>query len=335
MHRARRPLPTSSRVTRRSRDDARPAPHELSGRARAALHVRGPLIASSASVNARLTLFVLVGALTACVNVPQNGPPAAVIVAEFDPGATIPVVPTPNDLAKNATTGRIVVPVTPGESAAQTEFDQTYLGTLTGFPFESTAQALLSGDLDPSTVTAQTVLAFDLGTNASPSQVPVAIAPTWDAGHRAIVVPPPSGGWTRAHGYALVLVGGPSGLRGAQGQDVVGSETWALVSSSTSLVTCPRPRRAGLQADRRHHPVDPDRSRRSPRRPDGEGDRARATPSPLRAVARRARRRGGLPRAGHPARVDVHRRRRGRGDVRPGEQRHSLPERRAAQQRQR
>ena len=181
-------------------------------------------------------VLFLLGPLGACVDVPQNPAPAAVIVAEFEPGAAVPVVPAPNDLA--LTTGLIVVPPTPGESAAQREFEVDYLGALNGFPFESNGQALMTGDLNPSSVTAQTVLAFDLGTTASPSQTPVAVTPVWDPVHRAVVVPPPNGAWTRAHRYALVLVGGPNGLRGAQGQDVVGSETWALVSSSTSLVTC-------------------------------------------------------------------------------------------------
>jgi len=188
-------------------------------------------------VNPR-SIFAALALLVACVNVPQNPPPSPVIVAEFDPGAAIPVVPTPNDLAKDATTGRIVVPVTPGESAAQTEFDQEYLGSLTGFPFESTGEALFSGPLDPTTVNAQTVLAFDLGTSAAPSQTPVTIVPTWDPTHLAIVIPAPANGWTRAHEYALVLVGDAMGLRGAQGENVIGSPTWALVSSTTSLVTC-------------------------------------------------------------------------------------------------
>ncbi|HSQ63599.1 MAG TPA: hypothetical protein VLM85_10315, partial [Polyangiaceae bacterium] len=178
-----------------------------------------------------LPVLCLVGA---CVNVPQSPPPGPTIVAEFDPAASL--VPAPNDLA--ARTGLIVVPPIPGESPAQREFETSYLGTLAAFPFETQGQALLTGDLDPTTVNAQTVLAFDLGTTASPSQTPVAVTPAWDAAHRAIIVPPPSGAWTRAHKYALVLVGGKSGLRGAQGEDVIGSPAWALVSSSTSLVTC-------------------------------------------------------------------------------------------------
>ncbi len=177
--------------------------------------------------------------LAACApNVPQNPPPSATIVVQFDPGAEVPVVPSPNDLAKDPSTGLIVVPPTPGESDAQRQFETDYLGTLSGFPFESTGEVTVSGDLDPTTVTPQTVLVFDLGTTAAPSQTPVAVTPVYDATNRAIAIPPPGGAWTRAHKYAAVLVGGATGLRGAAGEDVIGSETWALVSSSTPLVTC-------------------------------------------------------------------------------------------------
>ena len=84
------------------------------------------------------TFFPLLVLLAgACAPDIARNPPPAVIVVEFDPGATVPVVPTPNDLAKDPSTGLIVVPPTPGESAAQREFEVGYLETLDGFPFES------------------------------------------------------------------------------------------------------------------------------------------------------------------------------------------------------
>jgi hypothetical protein len=183
---------------------------------------------------ARLLVMTAIGA---CAPDIPNRPPPNVIVVQFDPGAAVTVVPTPNDLARDATTGLVVVPPTPGESAAQRELETTYLQTLSGFPFESTAGAQTSGDLDPGSVNAQSVLAIDLGTT-TPSFGPVAIAPAWSQPTRTISVAPPNGQWARAHQYAIAMIGGASGLRGAQGQEVVGSETWALVSSSTPLVTC-------------------------------------------------------------------------------------------------
>ena len=156
---------------------------------------------------------------------------------EFDPGAPVPVVPTPNDLARDPSTGLVVVPPTPNESPAQREFETSYLQTLAGFPFESTASAQANGDLDPVSVNAQSVLTVDLGAQA-PSFAAVAISPAWSQATRTISVAPPNGQWTRAHTYGVAMIGGANGLKGAQGQEVVGSETWALVSSTTPLVTC-------------------------------------------------------------------------------------------------
>src|SRR4029077_19812785 len=130
------------------------------------------------------------------------------------------------------------VPRTPGESPAQREFEDNYLGAMTGFPFETTAQATVSGDLNPASVTPQTVLTFDLGAGSPSTPMPVMATAQYVQASKAIAIVPPGGTWTRAHSYAVAFVGGKNGLRGANGEDVIGSQTWALVSSSTSLVTC-------------------------------------------------------------------------------------------------
>ncbi len=183
---------------------------------------------------ATVALLIVAGGCTP--DIPQNAPPAAAIVVPFDPLAG--VAPAPNDLVRDPSTGRVIVPPTPGESAAQREFEVDYLGTLTGFPLELPGQAGVGGDLDPRSVGTHDVLAFDLGTVAARSMTPASVVPAYVVTSRAIRVTPTSGSWTRGHTYAVVLVGGASGLRGAAGEDVIGSSTWALVSSSTPLVTC-------------------------------------------------------------------------------------------------
>jgi hypothetical protein len=122
-------------------------------------------------------------------------------------------------------------------SAAQQELNTKYLGTLTGFPFESQASVTFTGELDPASVNDKTVLAFDVTDPANPA--PVTIEPVY--GNKKILIDPPKpdGVWTRGHKYAIVLRGGAAGgLRGAAQEDVIGSQTWALVSAHTSLVTC-------------------------------------------------------------------------------------------------
>ncbi|MCL2778616.1 MAG: hypothetical protein FWD73_11480 [Polyangiaceae bacterium] len=181
-------------------------------------------------------IFVL---LAACSPDIESAPPSSVnaIVVQFDPGAAVPVVPQPNDLARDPTTGKIVVPASPTDTPAQVEFNRDYLGNLTGFPLESTAQVLVTGDLDPQSVNPQSVLAFDL-TDVTSEGAPTPQGIKLQVAGQSIVVAAPDGGWTRAHQYAMVVVGGPNGVRGAKNENVIGSQTWYLVSGTTPLVTC-------------------------------------------------------------------------------------------------
>jgi hypothetical protein len=172
-------------------------------------------------------------------NIAQSPGPGPTIVVEFDPGAAVPVVPTPNDLAIDPTTHKIVVPASPTDTPAQTEFNTSYLGTLEGFPFESTASVLVSGAVSPSTVNGTSVIGLDITLAAAGQTAPVPLTPAYDAATNTISIPPPGGGWTRAHQYAIALLAGPGGLAGANGEQVIGSQTWELVSSPNPLVACP------------------------------------------------------------------------------------------------
>lgn len=177
----------------------------------------------------------LVGA--ACTpDIGEDPPPPDAIVARFDPGAAVPVVPTPNDLAKDPGTGKIVVTSTDEMPAAQKEFNKDYLTGLDGFPFESTAEVLVTGELAPESVNADTVVVLDL----TAAGAPVKTTPRYDNEKKAVSVPPPAGGWLRAHKYAVALIGGASGkgVRGAKGENVIGSPAWVLVSGKFPLFEC-------------------------------------------------------------------------------------------------
>jgi hypothetical protein len=199
-------------------------------------------------VKGLLPLLVL---LVACApDIPQNPPPASAIVVEFtlsaDP-STPSVVPLPNDLG--IVNGKIMPPTLTTDTPAQKEFNQSYLATLGGFPFESTASVMLSGALDATTVSATTVVGLDLTlAKMNPASAAVVLAPTYvpptndgtPAGTLStITIAPPAGGWTRKHQYAIALVGGAKGLQGKNGEAVIGSQTWPLVSGPMPLVNCP------------------------------------------------------------------------------------------------
>lgn len=204
-----------------------------------------------AVVKKLLPILILLGACAPDIQ-QDPAPPTDVVIVNFDPAHTDPatgepdaIVPLPNDLARaDATTGviapgaKIKVPAPPSSrpyTDAQKEFDKNYLETLDGFPYESTASVTTSGDLKPESVNAMSILVFDVTNPAMP--VSVIVAPTF--ANKTISIPPPAGNWTRAHTYAIAAVGGANGLRGAGGQDVIGSQTWTLVSSRNPLVTCP------------------------------------------------------------------------------------------------
>src|SRR5450631_2775909 len=180
--------------------------------------------------------------LSACApDIPQT-PQTPLVTIEFDPAATPAVVPQPNSLAIDPTTGLIVVPPGPNDTPAQTLFNQTYLNTLDGFPMESPASVMTSGDVNPATL-ATGVLVLDITTPAAPSLVAAQSSYASngpDAGPGGtITILPPGGQWTRGHTYAVTVIGGnqPGAVTGANGQQVTGSSTWALISSPANCIT--------------------------------------------------------------------------------------------------
>ncbi|MBX3226818.1 MAG: hypothetical protein KIT84_38635 [Labilithrix sp.] len=185
----------------------------------------------------RAWLLPFVLAVACAPEIKQDDPPPEAIFVKFDPGAEVPVVPTPNDLAKDATTGLLVVSSNDATPLAQREFNTDYLGGLNGFPYESTAEVLLSGALDPETVDAESVVVLDLTDGGAPVTT---VTPRYDETKIAISIAAPAGGWTRAHRYAIAVIGGSSGsgVKGAKGQRVIGSPAWVLVSGKFPLFEC-------------------------------------------------------------------------------------------------
>ena len=187
----------------------------------------------------RLLLAAAFSAVAACSpNIPHTEP-TPVITARFDPSASPSVVPSPNDLATNPTTGLLKVPVPAGASGADKAF-YAWLNTLDGFPSSAGASTTFDGKLDAASVVAGTsVRVFDLDASNADVATTVAYADQdVEAAPGIVKVAAPAGGWVSGHRYAIAVLGGANGVKGADGRPVVGSATWAFLRLENSLVTC-------------------------------------------------------------------------------------------------
>jgi len=181
---------------------------------------------------------IALGASACAPDIAKDAPPTnPVVVAEFDPSASPPVVPSPNDLALNASTGLVNAPVNPASPAAEQEFTRDYVNTLNGFPASVSASTTVK-DLDPTSVNGDSVRLIDLyeGTALSrPVPRDIVIGYNEDTDRINVIAPT---GWPKGGRYAVVLVGGDNGLKSTAGEKVVPSATWAFASSPKPLVTC-------------------------------------------------------------------------------------------------
>ena len=192
------------------------------------------------AVAALVVVGVVAVGVAACE--PHVAPPPGPVggsTALFDPLATPPVVPTPNDLAFLGGDGvHLNVADQPTDSAAQRAFN-AYLRTLTGFPAASTASANFSTAIDPTSATVQTATApgslviVDATTGAL---VETATATVSSDGTRLDIVEPSR--WTAGHKYAVLVFGGDdaAALRATNGGPVLASPTFFLLRAPAPLL---------------------------------------------------------------------------------------------------
>lgn len=187
--------------------------------------------------------LLLVGALavgaSACAPDVVQDPPPNVVVAQFDPSGSPAVVPSPNDLAFNSATGLVAAPINPAAPAAEQEFTRDYVNTLNGFPTTLVATTKIA-DLDKNTITPNTVRFVDLlaGTPIARPRVETEVLYNEETDILTIRPKPPATAWPKGGRYMIALVGGENGLKGTNGQPVVGSAVWGFASSEVPLVTC-------------------------------------------------------------------------------------------------
>jgi dienelactone hydrolase len=203
--------------------------------------------------------------LAACQPNIESPTTTKVVVAEFDPTATPPVLPLPNNLAINPATGLLAIPDAPNATPAQLEFN-AYLRTLDGFPQATPVTATFSDAIDPASATPSNdhvdgaVALFDgmqvLGpttytlcpsVDAKTGQLPTAClaadgkTPLAPADNKTLLIVP-NKPWQLGHTYTVIVFGGadPDGIKAADHttQVVASPTTFFMRASRPLLTTC-------------------------------------------------------------------------------------------------
>src|SRR5215831_6047052 len=166
-----------------------------------------------------------------CVDTEVRPSPTQV-VAEFDPTASPPRVPTPTDLAIDPMTGKIVVPLPADASQAEQDFAQ-YLESLDAFPPASHGTATFSAAIDSASVGANSVIVLDLTTGARVTDATASFDPTT---LRLTVLP--AAAWPAGHTIGVAVRAGTGFMRGATGQPVVAAPVFFFARSKSPLSNC-------------------------------------------------------------------------------------------------
>ncbi|MBL8952310.1 MAG: hypothetical protein JNK82_16140 [Myxococcaceae bacterium] len=174
--------------------------------------------------------LALVVAVAACGGSPVMKP--AVVVAQFEPGLTDPKLPLPNVLAVDPDTSLIDAADPADANDAEKAF-YAWLRTLHGFPLTSLATVDFSGELNPDTVNTANVTLWGVTQTGVEKLTPKTIS--YDAEKRQVAV---DYDWQPARTYAVTVMGGPSGVKGANGETVVGSGALDLLRAKYPLVSC-------------------------------------------------------------------------------------------------
>src|SRR5262249_30017677 len=180
--------------------------------------------------------FVLLGWLPLACEDTSLRPTPTFVVAEFDPAAAPPRVPTPNDLARDPTTGRITVPLAANASQAEKDF-AAYLATLDAYPPGSTATEPFTAALDPATVHTGPIVVLDVTTGARINDALISFDP-----QSFQLTVDPATAWPSGHTIAIAVLGGPNGVRGADGRAVVASPAVFFARSTRPRSNCTAPR---------------------------------------------------------------------------------------------
>lgn len=188
-----------------------------------------PLRSSSLLVAAALLLCAACGE-----EQPALEPAPRVVHALWNPATS--TLPTPTDLVRDPTTGRLNLPVTAQMSGAEVEF-RAWLNTLDGYPITSTVTIPVSGPVDSGTLGGTIkLLALESGELLD-------VDATYSAEKGAILVAPRVADERNrlkpGQAYMAGLWGYEGGAKGATGEQVVADAAFYLVRAGEPLTEHP------------------------------------------------------------------------------------------------
>lgn len=198
----------------------------------------------SAAIRTVLVL-ALAGVVAGCVDIPNAAPPAVGVMSLFDSATA--TIPLPNDLLKDPKTGLLSIPASPTDSPLTLEVKDS-LARLDGWLTSQTITIPFDGELDPASLTAESVLVFDLTTG---EQLPfdsfyaafnVGVEPAVKAPYTLMIKnktdPKDTAplklpmGYAQGHKYFAVLT---SGVKGKDGKPVTADAVYELLKCTAPL----------------------------------------------------------------------------------------------------
>lgn len=150
--------------------------------------------------------------------------------AIWDPNTA--TLPTPTDLVRDPTTGRLNLPIDPAQTAAEREF-RAYLNSLDGYPITSTLTIPVSGPVDEGTLGGAVFLIDDEAGRS------LDINARYDAQRDSIIAVPrvelEANRLKPGHTYSTGLWGYQGGAQGMQGLPVVADAAFYLLRTGQPL----------------------------------------------------------------------------------------------------
>ena len=180
-----------------------------------------------------MSALMLASLTSACTqDAPQLDEERATVKVLWDP--TTATLPTPTDLVREQTTGKLALPIDESQTLAEQEW-RAWLNTLDGYPQSTTITIPVSGPIDEATLPATIVLVD----HERGMRVPVNAR--YDAEFGAILATPVDEAGQPAlleigKQYTFGVWGYDSGLSGMEGEPVVADAAFYLARSEQSLL---------------------------------------------------------------------------------------------------